>query len=262
MAALSAIAQDSPKGKNPPQQALLHRLLPLVKQVKSPRLTELVREMESGILDLGYIMNSLMIIFRDTRSVKIYTLLYEISQRTFLSSIRSFLKRYGSLQDPHDILQDVFLSIYRYPGSFVENHQNSFRNWSTSIIRNAIFKQMRQARRFHPFQELDVEITDDTTSPSPLNLLVKKEGLLEYGRVYCLSLSLYLHFYNALLTPREKIALHKVEVESLPYKKAAAAMKTTLGNFKMIVCRARKKIYQQAAKISFPLQSPPLDVTA
>ncbi len=41
---------------------------------------------------------------------------------------------------------------------------------------------------------------------------------------------------------RERLALHLVEVEDKRYREASAILGIKLENFKMVVCRARKKI--------------------
>ena len=94
-----------------------------------------------------------------------------------------------------------------------------------------------------PVHELGRHVIDPGSGRSAVERLEWKEHLLEGSKIYCLSLALYLHLYQLLLTPREKKALHKVEVENLTYRAAAEDMGIRLENFKMAVSRARKKIY-------------------
>ncbi len=222
---------------------LLSRLQDTASTVHSKRLKRLIREIDQGPLDLDRIKSGLMAVFRDTHSLEIYTLLYELNARTFRSRIFNLLRRYGSRSDPNDVLQDVFLSIYRYPGSFREEKGCSFKNWSLSIIRNAAFKHLKRNTRHYSSLENDQELVDKKGRFSPLDGMVKRERMDEWRRLYGFSLSLYLHAYNTRLKPREKEALHKVEVENLSYKAAAHAMGLKPENFKMVVCRARKKIF-------------------
>ena len=146
--------------------ALNARLRSMANHLPLKSMEKLIRDLEG--LENGQVQNKLMELYRDTRSVEVYTLLYELSFKRFLSVVRSKLKRYGCLSDPQDILQDVFLSIYRYPRSFRAEHKNSFRNWSHSIIRNAIFKHLGKARQLGPFFELDGEYPDDPGRSSPV----------------------------------------------------------------------------------------------
>ena len=68
-------------------------------------------------------------------------------------------------------------------------------------------------------------------------------------RVYMLVLCLYNDIYERELKDRDRRALHLVEVERLPYREAADQLGIRLENFKMIVCRARKKIFQSLVRI-------------
>jgi DNA-directed RNA polymerase specialized sigma24 family protein len=45
------------------------------------------------------------------------------------------------------------------------------------------------------------------------------------------------------LTPREKRALYLVEVDVLPYKEVAAMLDVRVENLKMMIFRARRKVY-------------------
>lgn len=222
----------------------------LARRCPSKEIDRMIEDLKKHGLETGEVLNRLMEIYRDTRSVEVYTLLYEHSFKRFLSVVRSKLKRYGCLSDPQDILQDVYLSIYRYPRSFRTEHKNSFRNWSHSIIRNAIFKHLGKIRMLPPFFELDGEYPDDPGRSSPLRAAILEENRREARGIFNLSLCLYLHIYNTRLNAREKTALHKVEVENMTYKAAAAAMEIKLENFKMVVCRARKKIFHHAVILS------------
>lgn len=238
-----------------PKKRFLKQMLPQLRdeagRYSTPLLSELVDAVENDAIDYDGMLNRLMLIYKETRSVKIYTLLYQLSHKHFLSKIFLCIKRYHCLADPHDILQDVFLSIYRYPGGFQERNKHSFRNWSQTIIRNAVFKQMNYKEGVPSTCELEIDPTDPKSYQSPLTKVIKKEERKRFGQLYCLTLMLYQHVYNTTLNKREKTALHKVEVQRKSYKAAAAAMGIKVENFKMIVCRARKKIVRNAVSMSF-----------
>jgi RNA polymerase sigma factor (sigma-70 family) len=235
-----------------PARTLLSRLQEALKAAPSKRLKRLIRDLEREHLNRDQILNGLMASFSDTRSVAVYTLLYELNSRPFLSIIFSNLRRFGSLCDPQDIMQEVFLSIYRYPGSFRDEKEYAFRNWSLSIIRNAIFKYLKRNARHPSCFDFNQDLMDDSPMVSPVEKLIEQERRHEWGRIYCLSLSLYLSLYNTVLKEREKEALYRVEVENLSYKVAAESMGIKPENFKMVICRARKKIFN-AFQASVPL---------
>jgi RNA polymerase sigma factor (sigma-70 family) len=226
-----------------PKKSLIERLRVASRKTRSAGLKKFIKTLEEDRLDAGQVMGGLMAVFRDTRSMDIYTLLYELNFKSFLGKVYCGLKRYHSLSDPQDILQEVFISIYRYAKGFREEHRHSFRNWTQTIIRNAILKHLNRTRKVPPPCEIEQDIVDEREDASPLERMIRTERYHEFGKLYFLSLSLYLHQYNKRLNAREKTALHKVEVENLPYKDSAKAMGVKLENFKMIVCRARKKIY-------------------
>jgi DNA-directed RNA polymerase specialized sigma24 family protein len=53
---------------------------------------------------------------------------------------------------------------------------------------------------------------------------------------------LYLNAYRSRLSETERQALHLVEIEKIPYREAADRLRIKYENFKMLICRARKKI--------------------
>ena len=67
-------------------------------------------------------------------------------------------------------------------------------------------------------------------------------------RVYALLLTIYTDVYAHELKPRDRLALELVEIHRLGYRDAAAVVGVRLENFKMIVCRARKKIFQSMVR--------------
>jgi DNA-directed RNA polymerase specialized sigma24 family protein len=61
--------------------------------------------------------------------------------------------------------------------------------------------------------------------------------------VYLTYLHLYLQFYS-MLSPRERSAIHMVEVEEISYRDAADRLNIKLENLKMVIFRARRKIHR------------------
>ena len=53
--------------------------------------------------------------FRLHRNLEAYSVLYELNYREFLVVILKRLRYVSASIDPNDILQDVFVSIFRYP---------------------------------------------------------------------------------------------------------------------------------------------------
>jgi len=243
-AAIATPIQDKPAiNKRHSLESIIPRLKSISRTLRSKRLKELIHDIQNQEVDKNRVLSCLMVIFRDTRSIDVYNLLFNLSYKSFLALTFSKLKRYGPLMDPQDIIQEVYISIFRYPRSFREDHSNSFRNWSYTIIRNAIFKISKKLSTCPLPCDIDSNYADPQEKPTPLDDLVKDEKNKDWTKLYCMSLSMYLHLYNTLLNAREKIALHRIEVLGECYKDASEAMGVKLANFKMIVCRARKKIF-------------------
>ena len=55
----------------------------------------------------------------------------------------------------------------------------------------------------------------------------------------------YLRFYETALKEREQRALTMVESEGRPYVIASRELGTSVDNFKMVICRARKKVRRE-----------------
>jgi DNA-directed RNA polymerase specialized sigma24 family protein len=62
--------------------------------------------------------------------------------------------------------------------------------------------------------------------------------------MYLILLLLYLKAFDQRLSEREKRALRLVEVEGYRYREAADELGIKLENLKMVICRARKKIFK------------------
>jgi RNA polymerase sigma factor (sigma-70 family) len=212
-------------------------------------LLKLIKEHKSGSLTPDAVNNCLMAVFRDHALVDAYSLLYELNYKQFMLIIFNKIKYYSHVLDPKDILQEVFLSIYRYPHRFRHDKEHAFRNWTYSIIRNTIFKHLKLRKPHDNTNESLLEVVEDRREKGPLHALVRKEGLKKFKTLYIYYLILYLNIVNNYLSAREKHALQLVEVEDKRYREASQILGIKLENFKMVVCRARKKILKHMYKL-------------
>ncbi len=187
--------------------------------------------------------------FARTRNLSVYSMLYEISHRQILFVILKRTRFTHPGIDPKDVLQDVFLSIYRYPHRFRNEKASSFRNWSFSIVRNTLLKHLRASRR--PESELEPieDLIADERSLGPLQELTRDEDALVASRSYALCLMAYGRAFDRGLRDREKRALQLIEVQGMKYRKAADRLGVRVENLKMIVCRARKKLLRTMADL-------------
>jgi DNA-directed RNA polymerase specialized sigma24 family protein len=72
---------------------------------------------------------------------------------------------------------------------------------------------------------------------------MEHEGEGEVARAYLITLQMYLEAFNEL-SEREQQALELVEVENLCYRDASAALRMKVENLKMVIFRARRKMYR------------------
>jgi RNA polymerase sigma factor (sigma-70 family) len=191
-------------------------------------------------------------------------MLFELNRDSFMGAIQSRVRRGNGTVDAQDVLQEVFLNIYRYPRRFLCERPDSFRNWGHRIVRNTLLKVIKGETRLARFTPLDEDLGQraDTTARSPYRSASDSEsaGLVDFA--YLVYLNLYLVHYLRL-SSKEQRALRMVEVEGASYKDTAADLGIRLENLKMVIFRGRRKIYRGLAKTLADLASPcALDVTS
>ena len=193
----------------------------------------------------------LMEAYKLTGSKEAFALLYELNHEDFLRLIYHHLRRAYYSVDAADILQEVFFNVYRYPFKFKPDRSSAFRNWTHSIIRNTVLKHSRRAQRdrvlsIHGPERGSDELPGldpaDDRIASPLESTAEREAAEELAGSWMLYLHFYLDAYRCL-TPREKRVLYLVEVDGLPYRDAAEKVGVRVENLKMMVFRARRKIF-------------------
>jgi RNA polymerase sigma factor (sigma-70 family) len=162
-----------------------------------------------------------------------------------LHAIQCNLRRSFHRIDPQDVLQEVFLNIYRYPHRFLADKADSFRGWGHRIARNTLLKFLKGQARLSRFQAIDDEVVqpEDLRTRRPERAASDGESAVVVNRAYLIYLQLYmLHF--ARLSPRERRALTIVEVDGRSYRDAAEDLGIRLENLKMVIFRGRRKIFR------------------
>jgi RNA polymerase sigma factor (sigma-70 family) len=210
----------------------------------------LLRDVVSGrgTADFQAFNNALMDLYRVHGSVEAFTLLFELNTRPFSMIAARIMRMTSCRAELGDILQETFLAIYRYPTRFCPDKPNAFRNWSYSIIRNTVYRHLQISAREGIPVDLLAEVLADEHASSPVTETENAESDARCQRVYELVLCLYADIYERDLKPRDRLALRLVEIDQLGYREAAEALGVRLENFKMIVCRARKKIFQSLVR--------------
>jgi RNA polymerase sigma factor (sigma-70 family) len=207
-----------------------------------------VLQSEAGV-EFQALNNALMDLYRERASTAAYSLLFELNMRPFSMIATRILRLTNSRADLGDILQETFLAIYRYPSRFCPDKPNAFRNWSYSIIRNTIYRHLQVDSREAIPVDLVYDILPDDRAACPAAETEAAESDERCQRVYGLLLCLYAEIYEQHLKPRDRLALRLVEVEHMAYRDAADVLDCKLENFKMIVCRARKKIFASLVRV-------------
>lgn len=243
-------ALSTEKGEAPGVAELGRRLDRVARDTRDDKLAAVAEEFRAGSVSPARLHTALMDTFRVHRSLEAYSLLYELNFREFMLVIQKRLRFVSSSIDAHDILQDVFVSIFRYPHKFRDEKEYSFRNWSYSIIRNTILKHLRTSNAPEVSSDSFAETLEDEQNPGPLGTLVKEESVEECGYLWLLFLVNYRRAFAERLNEREQKALTLVEVKGVRYREASEVLGIKLENLKMVICRARKKIFRQISEIA------------
>jgi RNA polymerase sigma factor (sigma-70 family) len=183
--------------------------------------------------------------YKNTGDTKVFALLFELNRASFLSAIQAKVRRGSGHVDAQDVLQEVFLNIYRYPRRFLCDRPDSFRNWGHRIVRNTLLKFLKGETRLARFTPLDEDMgqKEDQKARSPYRSASDSESAELVDFAYLVYLNLYLQHYRRL-SQKEQQALRMVEVEGASYKATAAELGIRLENLKMVIFRGRRKIFR------------------
>lgn len=192
-----------------------------------------------------WISTALMDVFKRSGDPAVFALLFELNRGAFLQAIQGVLRRSWQNVDPQDVLQEVFLNIYRYPHRFQADRADAFRGWGHRIARNTLLKFLKNHSRAARFVEIDDEAMqpEDRRVRRPERAAIEAEAAIAVDRAYLLYLQLYLLHFGRL-SARERAALTMVEIDGASYRDAAAALGVRVENVKMVIFRSRRKIFR------------------
>jgi RNA polymerase sigma-70 factor (ECF subfamily) len=178
----------------------------------------------------------------------VFECLIQVGAEHLEARVRRRLRFLGAHLDPHEVLQDVIINIYRYPDRFDASRPGAFAAWSSTIVDNTIRRQMRRSRSL-------------VEAPSPAEVLAQHPGShgLEPDRMaqdqeecaqtmtaFRLLLGFYLAAFHRL-SERERFVLQMVEVRQMRYAELAAILGIRPEALKMVVFRARKRVSERMA---------------
>ncbi len=197
------------------------------------------------------VATSLMDAFRRSGDPEFFECLVEWATPHLLARIRTRMRGCRGLCEPHEVLQDVLVNIYRYPDRFLASRAGAFAAWSTTIVDNAIRRRMRRTRRAFDVKLQAPEVLADCVDAAALGpdrAAADHEACEATVAAFTIVLQAYLRAF-ATLTPRERAVLHEVEVEGRRYAEVAVAMAVRMEAVKMIVFRARKRVLGRATEL-------------
>lgn len=189
----------------------------------------------------------LMDLFRTTGEPEAFDCLVAWVAPQLFARIRSRLRSLGAGYDPHEVLQDTLVNIYRYPDRFCASRPGAFAAWSSAIVDNAIRRQLRHVRRHAGVTLRPAEILQehaDLCAREPSLQAQDHEECEATARAYVMLLHGYLQVF-ATLSERERFVLEMVEVRRMRYAELAGLLAIRPEALKMVVFRARKRIFDR-----------------
>lgn len=195
----------------------------------------------------GAVATALMDEFRRSRSTAVFEALVRLSWSSMLQRVRSRLRASRARLDPHEVLQDVFVNVYRYPDRFDGKRPGAFAAWSSTIVNNAVRRQLRGSRSGLTLQFRSAEILGQAADPSrtrPDQQVQDREEVLRTWDAYRLLLSVYMAAFEQL-SDRERFVLQMVEIKEMCYADLGEILQIRAEALKMVVFRARRRILER-----------------
>jgi RNA polymerase sigma factor (sigma-70 family) len=191
--------------------------------------------------DSDQVETALMAQFQTQRSEAAFTALYERSRAGVLDWLRWRIRQHGVRLDPQALLQDTYVNVFRYAGSFRAGERGGFRAWVRTIAANVVRRALSKLGR--PWVSTDSDSAPELLDPrqGPLACASAGEETRELAAAWSLFLAHYVRAF-ATLRARDRRALELVEVEGQSYAEAAAQLGVSGSNMKMIMLRARQRL--------------------
>lgn len=149
----------------------------------------------------------------------------ELVLRYRKSAVKFAVRYSGDYYIAEDLVQDTFAIIYVKRNSF--NGDYRFKSYLFKILRNLCIDYLRKKSKITE-QEFYENITSEKNSPEMI--AINKES------------HIWIHKKFSFLNEQYQTALYLLEFEEMSYKQIAKIMGLNLGQLKMLIYRARKKL--------------------
>ncbi|MBB5039276.1 RNA polymerase sigma factor [Prosthecobacter dejongeii] len=168
--------------------------------------------------------------------IQAFEKLVELHQNTVIGTAFRML---GSLEDAHDIAQQVFLRVWKSAPRYEPSAK--FTTWLFTILRNLVFNETRRRSRR---KEIPLEQEDDDHTPqqyadhtAPAADLITQQEELEQA----------LDKAIAALPEKQRLAVVLRRHEELPYEQICDILKMSLPAVKSLLFRARAELRKHLA---------------
>jgi RNA polymerase sigma-70 factor (ECF subfamily) len=201
----------------------------------------------SGPLRQAALATALMDEYRRTNGCEAFECLVRLTGGMLLARVRARLRFLGSVLDPHEVLQDVIINIYRYPDRFDACRPGAFAAWSSTIVDNTIRRQLRRHRGGVDLALSPSEVLaqhPDLQVREPAHQVEDHEECAQTAAAFRLLLQFYLAAVQQL-SERERFVLQMVEVRQMRYAELAGILGIRPEALKMVVFRARKRVLER-----------------
>ena len=189
---------------------------------------------------------ALMVLFRETGAEEVYTALYRCTSAAMRTWVLHLCRGRGLRRDPLDMVQDTYVNIYRYAGSFRDGN-GGFRAWARTIAANAV-RRAGRASGGPACSDLASAVTepiDMRPGPQATCQLAEQENHMR--KAWAMLLRQYAVAWKTL-SPRDQEALALVEIDGCSYDEAGRVLGVGRSNMKMIMFRARQRIRNRIRK--------------
>jgi len=134
------------------------------------------------------------------------------------------LRFFGDPSTADDVVQEVFVKVYRSLGSY--DGRAAFSTWLFRVTRNVCLDMLRRGAR-RPVPVDPVDLVNARTQPDPAQTIVDTQAVEQAMRA---------------LPPEDREALGAVSVFWMSYQEAADALELPVGTVKSRVFRARRML--------------------